>query len=139
MRWAHAATKCAFANSVVAASGDGTQPGAMSPDCVDIRHTLSYDWRVKPFRWSPEKNELLRTERGVAFEQVVVAIDEGGLLDVLTHPNPERYPRQRVAVVAVDGYAMLVPYVEAEDHLFLKSVIPSRKATRDYLGGPSDD
>lgn len=110
----------------------------MNLACMDNRHTLSYDWRVKPFRWSPEKNELLRTERGVGFEQVVVAIDEGGLLDVLAHPNPERYPRQRVAVVAVDGYAMLVPYVEADDHLFLKTVIPSRKATREYLGGRTD-
>lgn len=105
---------------------------------MDNRHTLSYSGRVKPFRWSPEKNALLWTERGVGFERVVVAIGEGGLLDVLAHPNPERYPRQRVAVVAVDGYAMLVPYVEADDHLFLKTVIPSRKATRDYLGGPTD-
>lgn len=110
----------------------------MQPGCMHNRHTLSYDGRVKPFRWSPEKNELLWTERGVGFEQVVVAIGEGGLLDVLAHPNPERYPRQRVAVVALGGYAMLVPYVEADDHLFLKTVIPSRKATRDYLGGRTD-
>ena len=99
---------------------------------------MSYDGRVKPFRWSPEKNELLWADRGVGFERVVVAIGDGGLLDVLAHPNPERYPHQRVAVVAVDGYAMLVPYVEADDHRFLKNVIPSRKATRDYLGGRTD-
>ncbi len=105
---------------------------------MDKRHTLSYDETVKPFRWSPEKNELLRAERGVGFESVVVAIASGGLLDVLVHPNPERYPRQRIAVVDLSGYAVLVPYVEADDHLFLKTVIPSRKATRVYLGGPSN-
>lgn len=110
----------------------------MASHCMDNRHTLSYDGRVKPFRWSAAKNELLWAERGVSFEQVVVAIEDGGLRDVLAHPNPERYPGQRVAVVVVAGYAMLVPYFEAEDHLFLKTVIPSRKATRDYLGGPDD-
>jgi hypothetical protein len=110
----------------------------MRPDCADKRHPLSYDKTVKPFRWSPEKNELLRAQRGVGFESVVVAIESGGLLDVLVHPNPERYPRQLIAVVDLGGYAVLVPYAEADDHLFLKTVIPSRKANRDYLGGPSD-
>lgn len=88
---------------------------------------------MKPFRWSPEKNESLRLERGVSFEIVVVAIGTGGLLDVLTHPNQEKYPHQRILVVAVDGYVYLVPFVEEDDYWFLKTVIPSRKATRDYL------
>lgn len=88
---------------------------------------------MKPFRWSPEKNELLQRERGVSFESMVVAIDAGGLLDVLTHPNAEKYPNQRVLVVAYDDYAYLVPFVEEDDYFFLKTVIPSRKATRDYL------
>jgi hypothetical protein len=63
----------------------------------------------------------------------VVAIEAGGLLDVLAHPNKAKYPRQRVLVVAFDNYAYLVPYVEEKDHFFLKTIIPSRKATRDYL------
>lgn len=88
---------------------------------------------MKPFRWSPEKNDLLRRERGVSFESMVVAIDAGGLLDVLAHPNEEKYPRQRVLVVAHDRYAYLVPFVEEADYIFLKTVIPSRKATKDYL------
>lgn len=88
---------------------------------------------MKPFRWSPEKSELLRDERGVSFEQVVVAIQAGGLLDILTHPNVARYPNQRVLVVSSDSYVYLVPFVEEADHFFLKTVIPSRKATRDYL------
>jgi len=88
---------------------------------------------VKPFRWDPEKNEALKADRGVSFEIVVVAIGSGGLLDILAHPNQARYPRQRILVVAVDSYACLVPFVEDEDHFFLKTIIPSRKATRDYL------
>jgi uncharacterized DUF497 family protein len=94
---------------------------------------------MKPFRWNAEKNEALKSERGVSFESVVVAIEAGGLLDILAHPNQAKYPRQRVLVVACDHYAYLVPYVEEEDYFFLKTVIPSRKATRDYLNqGDSD-
>jgi uncharacterized DUF497 family protein len=88
---------------------------------------------VKPFRWNAEKNCELLAERGVSFEQVVVAIESDGLIDVLDHPNSGKYPNQRLMVVAWDGYAYLVPYVEEGGHYFLKTVIPSRKATRDYL------
>ncbi len=88
---------------------------------------------MKPFRWSSEKNEVLRTERGVSFESIVVAVESGGLLDIMAHPNEMKYPGQRILVVAHDGYAYLVPFVEEEAHFFLKTVIPSRKATRDYL------
>jgi uncharacterized DUF497 family protein len=88
---------------------------------------------MKPFRWNPQKNEVLQAERGVSFEMIVVAIEAGGLVDILAHPNQTKYPNQRVLVVSNDGYAYLVPFVEAEDHYFLKTVIPSRKATRDYL------
>jgi len=94
---------------------------------------------MKPLRWGPEKNEQLVLERGTSFEQMVVAIEAGGLLDILAHTNPSKYPRQRVLVVACDGYAYLVPFVEEEDHFFLKTVIPSRKATRDYLNQGEDD
>lgn len=88
---------------------------------------------MKPFRWNPEKNEALKTARGISFENIVVSIESGGLLDILAHPNQARYPRQRVLVVACDSYAYLVPFVEEESHFFLKTIIPSRKATRDYL------
>ena len=88
---------------------------------------------MKSFRWSPEKNETVKIERGISFESIVVAIETGGLLDILAHPNQAKYPKQRVLVVACDNYAYLVPFVEEEDHFFLKTVIPSRKATRDYL------
>jgi uncharacterized DUF497 family protein len=94
---------------------------------------------MKPFRWGPEKNDQLVLERGISFEQMVVAIEAGGLLDILAHQNPKRYPNQRVLVIACDGYVYLVPFVEEDDHFFLKTVIPSRKATRDYLKPGEDD
>ncbi len=88
---------------------------------------------MKPFRWSVEKNESLKSVRGVSFESIVVAVESEGLLDVVEHPNKAKYPNQRILVVSFDGYVYLVPFVEEEDHFFLKTVIPSRKATRDYL------
>ena len=88
---------------------------------------------MKPFRWNAEKNELLKAARGLSFEHVVVAVESGGLVDVTDHPNKARYPRQKVMVVAIDGYAYLVPYVEEDDYYFLKTLIPSRKATREKL------
>jgi uncharacterized DUF497 family protein len=87
---------------------------------------------VKTYRWSEKKNEQLKQSRGVSFEDIVLAVESGGLLDVLAHPNPRRYPNQKVLVVAVMKYVYLVPHVEERDHIFLKTVIPSRKATRDY-------
>ncbi len=93
---------------------------------------------MKPFRWSPEKNEQLADERGVSFESIVVAIEAGGLLDILAHPNEQKYPRQRVLVVAHNQYVHLVPFVEEDDYYFLKTIIPSRKATREYLS-PGDE
>ncbi len=94
---------------------------------------------MKPFRWSPEKNDVLQQERGVSFEGMVVAMESGGLLDILAHPNGQKYPGQRVLVVAHDRYVYLVPFVEEDDYFFLKTVIPSRKATRDYLNQGDDD
>ncbi len=63
----------------------------------------------------------------------MVAIESGSLLDVLPHPNQAKYPRQQILVVVADDYAYLVPFVEEDDYFFLKTIIPSRKATRDYL------
>ena len=95
---------------------------------------------MKPFRWSPEKNEALTAERGISFESIVVSVEAGRLLDILPQPNRAKYPKQRVLVVACDDYACLVSIVEEEDYFFLKTIIPSRKATRDYLNkGEADD
>ncbi|HPB90658.1 MAG TPA: toxin [Rugosibacter sp.] len=94
---------------------------------------------MKPFRWSPEKNETVKAEWGISFERIVVSIEAGGLLDILAHPNQAKYPRQRVLVVACDNYVYLVPFVEEENYFFPKTVIPSRKATRDYLNQGETD
>jgi uncharacterized DUF497 family protein len=90
---------------------------------------------MKPFRWNHEKNEQLKAGRNVSFEEIVLAIEADGLLDIVAHSNPGKYPSQRMFVVAVEQYAYLVPFVEEADYYFLKTVIPSRKATRDYLKG----
>ena len=88
---------------------------------------------MKPYRWNAEKNELLKNARGISFEHVVVAVESGGLLDITDHPNKAQYPRQKVMVVSIESYAYLVPYVEENDYYFLKTVIPSRKATREKM------
>jgi len=92
---------------------------------------------VKPFNWSAEKNKELIENREISFESILFSVQNGKLLDDLKHPNEEKYPRQRVLVVDVDGYAYLVPYVETDEEIFLKTVIPSRKATKQYLGDGS--
>lgn len=89
---------------------------------------------MKPFRWSHEKNEQLKVERKISFEEIVLSIDVDGLMDILKHPNRGKYPNQLVLVVAYGGYIYLVPLVEETDYYFLKTIIPRRKATRDYLG-----
>jgi uncharacterized DUF497 family protein len=88
---------------------------------------------MKLFRWNAGKNEALKATRGLSFESVVVAVESGGLLDILAHPNQAKYPKQRVMVVEFGNYAYLVPFVEEKDYFFLKTVIPSRKATKEYL------
>jgi uncharacterized DUF497 family protein len=90
---------------------------------------------MKPFRWSNAKNAQLKAERNISFEEIVLAIEADGLLDIVVHSNPGKYPNQRMFVVTVEQYAYLVPFVDEADYYFLKTVIPSRKATRDYLKG----
>jgi len=81
-----------------------------------------------------EKNEQLRVEREISFDEIVLAMEADGLMDILKNPNRGKYPNQLVFVVVYDGYIYLVPFVEEADYYFLKTIIPSRKATRDYLG-----
>ena len=85
------------------------------------------------FDWNPEKNRQLIYQRRISFESVVSAIEQGGLLDVLEHPNQERHPGQLIYIVEIHGYVHLVPFViQANGTRFLKTIIPSRKASRDY-------
>jgi len=90
---------------------------------------------MKPINWNAEKNRKLIEERNISFEDIIFCLQSGGLLDDVAHPNKENYPHQRIFVVAVDEYAYLVPYVENDEEIFLKTVVPSRKATKQYLGG----
>ena len=85
--------------------------------------------------WSPAKNAELQARFGFGFERVLVALEQGGLLDERAHPNQERYAHQRQLVLAIDGYAWVVPCVTDGRVWFFKTMFPSRKATRDYLGG----
>lgn len=94
---------------------------------------------MKLYTWSPEKNLVLRQERGICFEDVVFHIQNGDELDILEHPNQERYPGQRISVVRVDDYVYLVPFVESDSEIFLKTIIPSRKASKRYAGGPNEE
>jgi hypothetical protein len=89
---------------------------------------------MKSLNWNNEKNQLLKKTRGVCFEDVVFFMERGALLDDYEHPNQKDYAGQRILVVAIGDYAYLVPYVENEEELFLKTLIPSRKATQKYLG-----
>ena len=94
---------------------------------------------VKYFDWDDAKNAKLRTERGIGFEDIVFHIERGDLLDILEHPNPERYGGQRIFVVRREDYVYLVPFVEDEHTVFLKTIIPSRKATKEYLDEESHE
>lgn len=94
---------------------------------------------VKYFAWDAEKNERLRAERGISFEEIVFHIERGDILDILAHPYQERYEGQRILVVNVDDSAYLVPVVETEGEVILKTIIPSRKATKRYLRGERED
>ena len=92
---------------------------------------------MKLFDWDDEKNGWLKRERGVTFEEIVFHLTHGGLLDVIDHPNPKKYPGQRIFIINVEGYAYVVPFVETDERFFLKTIIPSRKMTKQYLGDES--
>ena len=94
---------------------------------------------AKPIRWNAEKNVELMRERLISFEEVLSCVEHGGLLAVLDHPHRLRYANQRIWVVRVRGYAYLVPLVESQSEIFLKTIMPSRKATRQYLSESDDD
>jgi uncharacterized DUF497 family protein len=85
------------------------------------------------FDWDPQKNDWLHQQRGIRFETIVAAIRAGGLLDILAHHNPTRYPNHRLLVVQIDDYAYVVPCIVEGERYVLKTVYASRKATRDYV------
>lgn len=88
---------------------------------------------MKYFDWDVKKNEILRETRNISFEQIVFAIANDKLLDTLEHPNSEKYPNQKLFVVEISDYAYVVPFIEDEEKYFLKTIYPSREATKRYL------
>lgn len=97
------------------------------------RHTLWHIVRMITYQWDAKKNALLKQARGVSFEQVVMHIEKGDVLDVIMHHNQMKYPDQRVLVVNMNDYAYAVPFVEQGQERFLKTIVPNRKLTRQYL------
>ena len=91
-------------------------------------------FRNKTIRYSLEKNEILKEQRGVSFEDVILSLEEGYLLDDLEHPNREKYPNQNIFIILIKikDYVHIVPYVENEESIFLKTIIPSRKMNKKY-------
>jgi len=90
---------------------------------------------MKMFRWNAEKNEILARERGITFEEIVQRIESGAKVIETDHPNKDKYPNQKILIIDVEGYAYLVPCVIDKNEYFLKTIIPSRKATKKYYGG----
>jgi len=90
---------------------------------------------MKLFEWDNDKNEWLRQERSLSFEDVLFCLSDECLLDTTPHPNKKEYSHQKMFVVNIDDYAYLVPFGETDEIIFLKTIIPSRKATRKYLRG----
>lgn len=87
---------------------------------------------MRMITWDPKKNEYLKKQRGVSFDEVLFHVSAGDVLEIFEHPNQERYPGQKIYAIALEEYVYLVPFVESDDEIFLKTIIPSRKATKHY-------
>jgi uncharacterized DUF497 family protein len=94
---------------------------------------------MKIFKWNAEKNEILEKERRITFEEIVEMIESGAYTLEVDHPNKKKYPNQRLLIVDASGYAYMLPFVKDGEAYFLKTIIPSRKATKRYLGGQNDE
>ncbi len=93
---------------------------------------------MKIFNWNTDKNNQLILERKISFEKIFTAINEGNVVDVYNHPNQKQYPNQKIYAVQIDNYIYLVPFVKNDTEIFLKTIIPSRKATKKYLRGNNE-
>jgi len=90
------------------------------------------------FNWNDEKNEKLKRERGISFEEIVLCINDGQIVKVLEHPNTEHYPNQLLYLIELKNYIYVVPFVEREEEIFLKTIFPSRHYTKQYLRTEED-
>ena len=98
-------------------------------------HTLCYIWRMKLINWNTQKNQWLKENRKICFEDILFYLNNNLLVDDIEHPNKKKYPGQRMMIFEIKDYIYLVPYTETEEEIFLKTIIPSRKATKKYSRG----
>ena len=94
---------------------------------------------MKPYDWDDFKNERMVRRRKVSFKEAVAAIETGQLLDIIDHPNPGKYPGQKIYILVLKNYVHIVPFTEEEDRIVLETIIPSRKFTKRYLSGGKDE
>lgn len=92
---------------------------------------IMYNINVK-YEWDPEKNAWLKRERNISFEQVIFHLSQGDVWKMADHPDQKRYPGQKIYFVIVEDYIYLVPHIVTKEYIFLKTIIPNRKATKDY-------
>lgn len=90
------------------------------------------------YSWNKEKNLLLKETRKISFEQIVMHIEQGDLIDIIRHPNSEKYLNQKILIINVNNYIYTVPFIENTGERFLKTIIPNRKLTKKYLGGQNE-
>ena len=97
--------------------------------------------KEKPnFTFSAEKNQQLINDRGISFEEVIAAIENNAILDIVPHYNLDKYANQEIYVLNINNYVYLVPFIrESKNSIFLKTIFPHRKLTRLYLGGQKND
>ena len=88
---------------------------------------------MKYFDWDEDKNNLLKANRDISFEEIILSISNDKLLEVIEHPNKKKYPNQKMFIVEVKEYVYIVPFVEDNEKYFLKTIYPSREATKKYL------
>ena len=93
----------------------------------------------KLIKWNEEKNQLLKIQRGIDFDQILEKIESGNIVGRKVHPNLAKYPNQQIFIIEIDNYIYYVPFIETEDALFLKTIIPSRKLTRKYKGDTKNE
>ena len=96
---------------------------------VDIRQTIAYILHMKYLNWDPQKNDVLKQVRGISFEEIAYLIESGQIIGI--EENPSR-PGQKMYILEIDNYAVIVPYVENDNEIFLKTAFPSRKYTKRY-------
>ena len=89
-------------------------------------------------KWNEEKNQILKMQRGIGFEQILDKIESGEILGRKIHPNKKKYPNQQIFIIEIDSYIYYVPYVENNDEIFLKTIIPSRKLRKHYGGNTNE-